>query len=135
MKEQFVTYEIALKLGELGFNEKCFGYYYCKSNIHIGDNCYSFTNGYITKTYVENVCQSDDAFLAPLWQQAIDWFRNNNILIEILATDDWDHWIFQIWGKDMSAPFYHMYESDENKSYEEAREQSILKAIELIQKL
>ena len=27
MKEQFVTYEIALKLKELGFDKPCFGYY------------------------------------------------------------------------------------------------------------
>lgn len=28
MKEQFVTYEIALKLKELGFDEKCVASYY-----------------------------------------------------------------------------------------------------------
>ena len=27
MKKQFVTYEIALKLKKLGFDEECFGYY------------------------------------------------------------------------------------------------------------
>ena len=27
MKDQFVTYEIALKLKELGFDEECFAYY------------------------------------------------------------------------------------------------------------
>jgi len=27
MEKQFVTYEIALKLKELGFNELCFGYF------------------------------------------------------------------------------------------------------------
>lgn len=30
MKEQFVTYEIALKLKELGFDEKCFYYFNVK---------------------------------------------------------------------------------------------------------
>ena len=28
MKEQFVTYEIALKLKELGFDEPCIAYYF-----------------------------------------------------------------------------------------------------------
>lgn len=27
MKDQFVTYELALQLKELGFKEKCLGYY------------------------------------------------------------------------------------------------------------
>ena len=27
MKDQFVPYDIALKLKELGFNDECFGYY------------------------------------------------------------------------------------------------------------
>ena len=38
MEEQFVTYEIALKLKELGFNEECFGYY------HVNEG---YTKGYV----------------------------------------------------------------------------------------
>ena len=35
MEEIFVTYEIALELKELGFNEPCFGFYYNKNNFEI----------------------------------------------------------------------------------------------------
>ena len=35
MEEQFVTYEIALKLKELGFDEKCLVWYYLPANAKI----------------------------------------------------------------------------------------------------
>ena len=39
MKEQFVTYEIALKLKELGFNDYCLRYYHINKQLSdiIGD--------------------------------------------------------------------------------------------------
>jgi hypothetical protein len=55
MKNQFVTYEIALALKELGFDEECFGYWcYYTENIVIPDQ----------------VDAGNRAFGAPLWQQA-----------------------------------------------------------------
>lgn len=63
MEEQFVPYKLALKLKELGFNEKCFGYY--------ADN----------KLYIHNSKSKNYINLeAPLWQQAFDWFRKKHRL-------------------------------------------------------
>ena len=70
MKEQFVTYEIALKLKELGFDELCFGEYIIPENPELEiyqDNDY---NMYYDKP--KSIC------LAPLWQQVIDWFREKH---------------------------------------------------------
>lgn len=70
IEKQFIPYEQALKLKELGFNEECFGYYNMinhsgefKFDIRIWEN-------------------SDDYIEAPLWQQAIDWhcIKTNSII-------------------------------------------------------
>jgi hypothetical protein len=63
MKEQFVTYDIALKFKELGFDEECFAEIFSDNSI-----C-------ITRPY-KNSESSDGVILAPLWQQAINWCLN-----------------------------------------------------------
>lgn len=64
MKKQFVTYEIAIKLEELGFNEKCLGSYCVTPKFDAGD--FELGVSYSLK--------------APLWQQAIDWLREEHKL-------------------------------------------------------
>lgn len=73
MKKQFVTYEIALALKELGFNAPCMALYY------IEDKCFHKTNYTCTNVLQNNICLD-----APLWQQVIDWFREeHDIWIEV----------------------------------------------------
>ena len=88
MKEQFVPYEIALKLKEKGFDEPCFGFY--KSNGEYEDY-HSYRNGkyYLCNTKTisklldgENIAQKA---IAPLWQQVIDWLCEvHNIEVDAL---------------------------------------------------
>ena len=73
MQKQFVTYEIAKKLKELGFDEECFGYYSYSKKLFLG-------NGKDAYNY-------KDIISAPLWQQAIDWIAEK-YKIEI-ATTSW----------------------------------------------
>lgn len=109
MKEQFVTIEIAKRLRELGFNEECFTYWEDKY------------------TGIEGI---------PLWQQAIDWFRNKfRMIIEVLQEEEsghysWEYLIYYDLNTDKPLLYYqNIYEFE---SYEIAREQAILKALELI---
>ena len=68
MNEQFVTYDIALKLKELCFNEECLGFYHGRT----------FNEERFKRYLYENTIS------APLWQQVIDWFRKSwKIHIEI----------------------------------------------------
>ena len=62
MNKEFIPYEQALELKELGFGEPCFGW---------------FTNSYLRiGSVVENKhVQGEDETLAPLYQQAFRWFR------------------------------------------------------------
>lgn len=65
MEKQFVTYEIAVALKELGFDEPCMGLYYIE-NKEFSKTNYSHSN----------IVKSNDFIVdAPLWQQVIDWFR------------------------------------------------------------
>ena len=75
MKDQFVTYEIAKRLKELGFNERCFAmynaktvYFYPSANAGPIDQIRTFEN-------------SEDITSAPLWQQVIDWLRRKGIQV------------------------------------------------------
>ena len=65
IEKEFCTYEEALVLKELGFNEPCFGYWKSK-NWLIQEK--TRTDGY---THADQECS------APLYQQAFRWFREN----------------------------------------------------------
>lgn len=59
MTKEFVPYDRALKLKELGFDESCFGFYYDDGELKIKEGNISRL-GYIN---------------APTFQQAFRWFR------------------------------------------------------------
>lgn len=146
MKEQFVTYEIALKLKELGFDEECLAYYTKdkefillsakKRGELVGHG--SVRNALFKylkendRTYGELFTLSN-SIAAPLWQQVEQWFRDKyNIHITILKGNYSNNEInnqlcyyYSIPGK--LGICYNRY-----NTYEEAREQAILKAIEII---
>lgn len=129
MKEQFVTYEIALKLKELGFDEiSRFGQetsLYTKEGKHTFYANYGFMGSGLSGGYI----------YAPLWQQVEQWFRDKyNMHITILKgnysnneINDQLCYYYSIPGK--LGMCYNRY-----NTYEEAREQAILKAIKLCQK-
>lgn len=76
IQDQFVTYDLAVKLKELGFSGNTLGYY-GKG----GGFCYSiFQNE-----------QTEIITLAPLWQQAFDWMLSNH---QILGEIHYDYVLF-----------------------------------------
>ena len=74
MKEQFVTYEIALKLKELGFDKFCFGLYKNKK----------FYRDYDTFQW-DNF---SDCIKTPLWQQVHSFLDDNGVIISIIFVDN-----------------------------------------------
>ena len=63
MKEQFVSFEMALKLKKLGFVENCFAKY--------DENaCFYYLSGFWGFPLEE-----ETDILAPLWQQVLEWLR------------------------------------------------------------
>ena len=145
MKDQFVTYEIALKLKELGFNEECLACY----TPHLGKGIFEL----ISKGTSNEKSGFNERFIkakaingcaAPLWQQVIDWFRDEpDIVIEITRQKYFDTYA-NSYAYEVVCKVYKNKELEgsvvirDNKnnhifySYEEAREQAILKAIQII---
>jgi hypothetical protein len=82
MEKEFVPYELAFKMKQLGFDEPCFGRYYYKEsypmlNPNSGETELVFEFGQYIK-------QTEITILAPLYQQAFRWFRENyNLFCEI----------------------------------------------------
>jgi len=128
MKEQFVTYEIAKELKNLGFNCDKFGYYeniingyqtiseWKKSNLHF----YEETENYIF--YLGNeIVEDDNCIIAPLWQQVIDWFIKKHDLYVYPFNKAWK-----------IDDLFSCLAFGETINYKEGREIAILKAIEII---
>ena len=134
MKKQFVTYEIALKLKELGFNKACFAVFDRKGELTGID----FID-------ISNLCGIDYSeasynypTIAPLWQQIIDWFDNKNIIIGIDINPGTLFYRVHLYkryyhnpGRLVIGEYFLSGEFNNFISKEEAREQAILKAIEL----
>lgn len=82
MKEQFVTYEIAAKLSELGFYENCLGFYYdkCEDNGAHGGEFESMAGYCEGREHTGNLSSLDFIILAPLWQQVQKWLREKHQL-------------------------------------------------------
>ena len=127
MEKEFVTYEIASALKELGFDEPCLAVFSddeCCDLIHV---CENQTEGnFIIESFQYGT-------KAPLWQQAIDWFRIkhkidifvNPIETMLFPKRTYQSRVLTKTSITIGGPY---------DIYEKAREPAILKAIELCQK-
>jgi len=132
MRKQFGTYEIALSLRKLGFKERCIGMYCPEfSLLNVGMNWNVKNLNDINHEYCS----------APLYQQIIDWFREKyELIIDSPKPDIWNKGRWSVRVESMNEiiilesivdqPYWIIYRC--YKSYEEAREQSILKVLKLI---
>lgn len=82
IKDLFVSYEIAKKLKDKGFNEPCFSYF-GDGRLEIKDNRRASIYNYSSDIFDEEELKEPFLIvLAPLYQQVVDWFREeHNILI------------------------------------------------------
>lgn len=72
MKKQFVPYSLALKLKELSFDEECFGYWESPMDLEYNP----LNNPEDFNAFNQKECAIyAGGILAPLYQQAFDWFR------------------------------------------------------------
>lgn len=78
MEKEFVPYEQALALKELGFNEMCIAFYFLKQE----EIVYAEEGGFWVNSnyYKERVS-------APLYQQAFKWFREKYQVYPIITLD------------------------------------------------
>jgi hypothetical protein len=116
MTQEFVNYNQALALKELGFDEPCFGFYSVLYDLMITQ-----TNG--RKSLFESEC------LAPLKQQVFRWFREKYSLHHVIHQFDFkkntdEEYLAEVSLKDDGFSYY--------KTYEEAESFCINKLIEIV---
>lgn len=125
MKDQFVPYELAVKLKEMGFyGFEVFGYY----------NLIEYSE----KWAVENRINPDsvDHLEAPLWQQAFDFLLKKYYLYSVIIptiTMDWTFKITTVVDEEIEVPPYKNVDATDYSTYEEAREACLKQLIELCQ--
>ena len=121
MEKDFLPYELAFELKQLGFDEPCFGYYHEDKSL----------------TYTNLISQNTNSFWkinnkivsAPLYQQAFRWFREKygmyHIIIYQTHKDEFDVGLV---GKGIP----NFKEDVVLKTYEEAELECLKKLIEIV---
>ncbi len=113
MNKEFVPYELAVKLKELGFDEYCFAVYF------------NTTQQLYFSKYI-NEFTIDIRTLAPLYQQAFRWFREKYGYLSYIDMDNYSFYRYTIYkGKGISEAQF--------ETYEEAELACLEKLIEIIQ--
>ena len=107
MKAEFIPYEQALELKELGFDDKCFAAMDMYSNIDYESEMYDFIRN-------SETVQSTWAAL-PLYQQAFRFFREKGFLIDITSHDKDVYEFYIRWhpNKPIFSDYYNTYEETE----------------------
>jgi hypothetical protein len=134
MNAEFIPYQQALDLKELGFDEPCFGYY---NNI---GKLFFNTNGQpVGKDWVweGNQIVPTDMALAPLYQQCFRFFREKYKLYHHITQYYGEHFFYKI--EDMVHPRrYEEYPVEklrnfgEYTSQEDAELACLIKLIEIV---
>lgn len=96
MNEDFVTYEIALKLKEKGFNEPCYGYYYCNGGNDSFEVCGNGDCDFLNSKNQYRVA-------APTISQVFKWLRNEKKIYIVIAVNP------TLSTKDKIAYYYQVY--------------------------
>src|SRR5690606_22603914 len=109
MEKEFVPYELAVKLKELGFEGSCLRWYDDEG------------------TFVKSLSQRLIC-AAPLWQQAFDFFIYNYGLISIIETNGYSY-IFKI----QEITQYYVETVRGFETYQEARKDCLEKLIEIVE--
>ena len=120
MKHLFVNYDLATKLKQKGFNEKCFAWYNC------GDTIEYFGDDRILDSYAGE----EDRPFAPLYQQIIDWFEEKHkIFIMMYPRDGWN---FMVQGIDETISCSGDSKHGTGTSKKEVTDKAIEEALKLI---
>jgi len=125
MENEFVSYDIALAMKELGFDKKCLKCFKSYQIVRLGG-----------QEYIELMDVAYDDFIdlchAPLYQQAFRWFREKyKLFSEVnLTTKQEDVESFEFFVLNVNEP---LFESDDYTVYEEAELASLRKLIEIVE--
>ena len=138
MEKEFVTYEIALGLKELGFDEECFAIFF-RTILNNGRTVNYISDDWESPFYknrTNSESNSVDIVSAPLWQQVVDWFREKHeISIDVYTVCGFES-LYYSWDIVTKNNIFgaNDFKIGSNRSFHKMREEAILKAIEIIKK-
>ena len=139
MIKEFVSYEMALALKELGFNEPCF-YQYVRDYDECGEliPIVSETNYPILRNNTEvSDFSGGDCFAAPTFSQAFRWFLKKHKLYAVIIptiTMDWTYLAMTVVENMIEVPPYKNVKAYDYSIKEEAEQACLLKLIEIVKK-
>ena len=135
MKSLFCPYELALELKELGFDEISL---FCYDTIYEG-NPLSHCPHLLLNSQLEGF--ENEPISAPLWQQALRWFREKHNLeasIQRMPPEvygkgkgDIKNYLLYIWAENLNPRGQQTLHFD---TYEEAEFECLKKLIEIVKK-
>jgi hypothetical protein len=107
MNKEFIPYEEALELKQLGFQERCFGHYW--------ENLFYFRTTFHHPSTMPN---SPESCLTPTYSQAFRWFREKYnlkscIMYRTNMEDNKEYYDWLIKGQDVVYRHFHTYEEAE----------------------
>ena len=122
MNKEFIPYEQALELKELGFDEECFAHF-----VKHYDEIKCILNSDDFDEWWTN--NSDNLNVkAPLYQQAFRWFRENGYRFTLSSDYENGIYYFDVWKSNQF-----MFETDYiYNTYEEAELACLKKLIEIV---
>jgi hypothetical protein len=128
MNKEFIPYEQALELKELGFDEPCMAFY------EPGNKEVKVVG--VNQRYNDPSLLTVTDFCAPLYQQAFRWFREKHDLfgcIDLQACVP-SHWFIRIDKIEINDYLYHSEDKNiQYSTYEEAELACLKKLIETLQ--
>ena len=135
MEKEFIPYEQALALEELGFDEDCFSDYFSFNNVNqtLEDDIQLILN----QESIDDYCEENDLYpfhicSAPLYQQAFRWFRekhNFHHYIEPIHRNSKIQYEYCVVNSSEDAKEFN--EDDIISTYEEAELECLKKLIEI----
>ena len=134
MEQEFVPYELAVKLKELGFNENCImQWHYSNDLIFCVDNW----GNPKYKTNLESKSDSlGDCISAPTFSQAFRWLLKEYNLYAIIIPTVTMHWTFKtmtVVEDIVEVPPYDHVDANDYGTREEAELACLVKLIEIVE--
>lgn len=121
IENEFIPYEQALALKKLGFDEQCFGYYGIEEELNIEISC-NLDHNLIRRNFIA----------APLWQQALIWFREKYKIHIVINVTIIDNWYFELYNLNDKRNAEIKTNQNEFKTYEETELACLNKLIEIV---
>jgi hypothetical protein len=124
MEKEFIPYELALRMKQLGFDEPCFNLYHLNRR----ELMYVCPNIGEVATYKYDNHNKTNHISAPTFSQSFRWFRQEHNLKFHIREDVWNNWC------SLKMVRHDDYISiGEYKTYEESELDCLKKLIEIVE--